>query len=132
MTTDANKQILVTEDNTVLADVLRFNLERAGFSVTVARTGREALDLARSQHYDLLLTDYNMPELTGEELIVAVRGELGLSDMPIVMCSAKGLELDTERLIAQWRVDRVVFKPFSVRDILTVVRTLLAAPSLAG
>lgn len=129
MTTGAKIAVLIAEDNIVLADVLRFNLFRAGFEVTVAHTGREAADHLRDERFDLLLTDYNMPELNGEELIRLVREELGICDLPIVMCSAKGLELDVERLRQEWRLDRVLYKPFSMREVLAVARSLTACPA---
>ena len=121
------KSILVAEDNIVLSDVLRFNFERSGFVVTVAHTGSEALQRLQEDPYDLLFTDYNMPGVNGEELISAIRGEFGLADLPIVMCSAKGMELDVGRRAEKWGVAHVIFKPFSVRDVVALARSLTAA-----
>ncbi len=67
-------------------------------------------------HYDLLITDFQMPGVNGEALCQAVRDEMGLRDLPILMCSAKGLELDTQELRNKWNVTQVMFKPFSMRD----------------
>lgn len=59
---------LVVEDNRVMADVVRFNLSRAGMDVEVAFNGRAALDAFNAAEFDLVITDYQMPEMSGEEL----------------------------------------------------------------
>jgi CheY-like chemotaxis protein len=127
---EQGKQILVAEDNNVLSDVLRFNLERAGFRVTVARTGREALGFLESQSFDLVITDYQMPELDGESLCRHVREAMRLEDLPVLLCTAKGLELDLEQLRSKWRLAKVIYKPFSVREVLATVQALVAPQAI--
>jgi DNA-binding response OmpR family regulator len=124
---DRRERILVAEDNRVLADVLRYNFERAGFDVAVASNGRLALEYLNDGQVELLITDYQMPEVDGVGLCRHVRETLRLMDLPIVMCSAKGLELDTEQLQAEWNLARVFFKPFSVREIVSLAESLIAA-----
>ncbi len=70
----ADKRILVADDNAALALVVRFHLEQAGFQVTVARNGKEAWKLLQSQAFDLLVTDQQMPELSGCELCARCGG----------------------------------------------------------
>lgn len=123
------KRVLVAEDNVVLGDVIRFNLNRSGFTVTLARNGKEALLLASSQPFDILVTDYEMPGLDGEELCSRVRNELNLSEMRIVMCSAKGLELDREELKSRFCLEAILFKPFSIRELTTLLEGLVISPS---
>jgi DNA-binding response OmpR family regulator len=118
-------KVLIAEDNRVLSDVMRFNLEKAGFACTVAPKGSTAMQLAGSERFDLLITDYQMPEANGEELCRHVRDALQLHDLPIIMCSAKGLELDTQRLREQLGVSRVIFKPFSMREIVSMASELV-------
>lgn len=115
---DKVKRVLVAEDNRVLSDVLRFNLQRAGFSVDVARDGLQAMIELRNSAFDLLVTDFQMPGANGEQLCQFVRGELGNHDMPILICSAKGLELDAEEMRARYRVNKIIYKPFSMREIV--------------
>ena len=112
------KRILIAEDNSVLSDVMRFNLERAGFDVTIAYNGEQAMHLLVDNTYDLLITDYQMPGLNGAGLCQGIREQLGLRDLPILMCSAKGLELDTNELQNKFQVTQVLFKPFSMREIV--------------
>ncbi len=127
---DIAKRILVAEDNRVLSDVLRFNLERAGFVVTVARDGLQAIQQLRSVCFDLLLTDFQMPGANGEQLCQLVREELGNQELPIMICSAKGLELDNSELKAKWQVSAVIYKPFSMREIVRLaVEATTATPA---
>ena len=94
---DQQPKLLVAEDNCVIADVLRFNLEHAGFDVTLAADGRQATDQLQKQRFDAIITDYQMPHVSGEELCRNVRQDSQHSDVPVFLCSAKGFELDTDR-----------------------------------
>jgi DNA-binding response OmpR family regulator len=124
------KHILIVEDNSVLSDVMRFNLERAGFKVTVAANGQQGLQFLTTQKFDLMITDFQMPGVNGAGLCQGVREELKIHDMPILMCSAKGLELDAEELRHKWQVSQLLFKPFSMREIVSFAKTLTTSPTL--
>jgi len=119
------KRVLVAEDNVVLGDVMRFNLQRSGFAITLARNGTEALRMAESQPFDILVTDYEMPGIDGEELCNRVRNELKLDAIRIVMCSAKGLELDREEIMARLSIEAILYKPFSIRELTTLLENLV-------
>jgi CheY-like chemotaxis protein len=117
-------KILIAEDSLVLGDVMRFNLERSGFDVSLARTGTEAFETLANETFGILVTDYEMPGMNGEELCQRARTELGLHELKIVMCSAKGLELDREELKSRLRIAEILFKPFSIRDLVSLLQTL--------
>lgn len=119
------KRVLVAEDNVVLGDVIRFNLQRSGFEVTLARNGIEALRMVESQPFDILVTDYEMPGIDGEELCHRVRNELNLTEIRIVMCSAKGLELDRDEIKTRLDIEDILFKPFSIRELTTMLESLV-------
>ena len=123
------KRILIAEDNVVLGDVIRFNLERSGYVVSLARNGVEAFRLVGSQPYDILVTDFEMPGLNGQELCHRIRNELKLDDLIIAMCSAKGLELDRETLKAKYGISEIVSKPFSIRDLTLLLGKIERKPS---
>ncbi|WP_162006581.1 response regulator [Roseimaritima sediminicola] len=112
------KHVLVAEDNRVLSDVLRFNLQRAGFEVAVARDGLQAMAELRGSQFDLLITDFQMPGANGEQLCQFVRQDLGDASLPILICSAKGLELDAEQMRKRYQVEHIIYKPFSMREIV--------------
>ena len=118
------KKVLVAEDNTVLGDVVQFNLQRAGFDVALARNGEQASQLLTEQPFDILVTDYEMPGLNGEELCEFARNFLQLSALKIVMCTAKGHELRREQLQTQFNIEWFLHKPFSMRDLTKLLENL--------
>ncbi len=121
------KRVLVAEDNVVLGDVIRFNLQRSGFAVTLARNGNDAIRILADQTFDILVTDYEMPGIDGEELCNRVRNELQLDSLRIVMCSAKGLELDRDELQARLGIEAILYKPFSIRELTNLLDKLVNA-----
>jgi CheY-like chemotaxis protein len=118
--------ILVAEDERVMSDVIRFNLQRAGMQVTVARHGLDAWERLQSLSFDLLLTDYQMPGLTGVELCRKLRSELSDWPVPVILLSARGLELDAAALREELNIQAVLFKPFSPRELVQVVSKTFA------
>ena len=117
-------QILIAEDNLVMVHVLQFNLERAGFEVHAAVNGAEALEAAVDRTFDLVITDYQMPEMNGEEFVRQLRGHGDYQDTPIVMCSAKGYEIDTDQLGLDLGINEFVYKPFSPAQMVELVERL--------
>lgn len=113
-------RVLVAEDNPALANVTRFNLERAGFDVSVARDGNEAAQLIDEQPFDLVLTDLQMPGMDGEQLCSHIRSRPEGAQLPIVVCSAKGLEVDMTRLVMEFRVAHMLYKPFSPVELVGI------------
>ncbi|MBU6238808.1 MAG: response regulator [Planctomycetes bacterium] len=125
MAESVNGRILVAEDNKVLGDVLRFNLERSGFHVTLARTGDAAAKLLAGESYDLMFTDIEMPGMNGVDLCRYLRFELGNSDLPVAICSARGLEVDEQEMRTKYGVAEIIFKPFSMRELVALASRLL-------
>ena len=117
--------ILIAEDNIAMADVVRFNLQHAGFRVTVCRNGQEAFDILSAEPFDVVITDYQMPGLNGEELCRKMRGDERLSGMPVIMVSAKGLELDVDALQDELQLQSILYKPFSPRELTRLVQASL-------
>lgn len=120
------KHILVVEDNAAMATVIQFNLEKAGFHVSVARNGRVALDLAQEAEFDLVITDHQMPEMTGCELCERLRGMREYAHVPILLLTAKGLELDLPKFEQEFGVAMTFHKPFSPAEVVQAVEDYLA------
>lgn len=120
------KRILLAEDNRVMGDVMRFNLERCKYDVTWVTNGKAALELLKEQEFDILLTDYQMPGLNGQELCAGFKELDRDRKIPIVMISARGLELDVDRLREDLEIVQVLYKPFSPRTLVELVQMLLA------
>lgn len=123
--TARSTSILVAEDDRVISDVIRFNLERAGFRVTVARNGLEAWGLLQSTGFDVLVTDYQMPGMTGEEVCRALRVNLPHVRLPIIFLSARGMELNVTRMKEELGIETLLFKPFSPRELVEVIAKCL-------
>ena len=121
------KKILIAEDIPGLARVVQFNLKQAGFDVTVARDGLEAWEFAQVQRFDIVLTDQQMPELNGTELCGRLRELPQYAEVPIILLSAKGLEMDAQQLKDTLGVVAVLPKPFSPAGLIEIVESTLAS-----
>jgi two-component system response regulator RegX3 len=118
---DEPPRILIVEDEESLSDSVRYNLEREGYSVVVARDGRAALEAFRSQRSALVILDLMLPEVSGLDVCRAIRAE---SDVPIIMVTAKDSEADKVTGL-ELGADDYVTKPFSVRELVSRVRANL-------
>lgn len=116
--------VLVVEDEADVADLLRYNLTRAGFSVLVAGTGDEGLQLARNQRPDIVVLDLMLPGLTGQEVCRLLKGDTNTAAIPIVMLTAKGEPEERVRGL-ELGADDYVTKPFSPRELVLRVQALL-------
>lgn len=107
------KRALIVDDNLALARVMQYALDRAGFETKTARNGRVAYELARETQFDVVLTDQQMPEMSGIELCEALRELPEYRDCPFVLLTAKGLELELPRLREKLGISGMFCKPFS-------------------
>ncbi len=123
--TSVKKTILVVDDNRVMSGIIRFNLERAGFDVRVCNNGRQAAELLDCECFDLIITDYQMPEMDGYELCRHARLNDRHVDVPIFLISAKGFELDITSLTEELSLTKVLYKPFSPSEVVNSVRSVL-------
>ncbi len=123
--------VLIVEDNRALAQVLRFNIERAGFEVVVAYDGLDAVHRLEGQRFDLVITDLQMPVMDGSELCEHIRCGLNLTDLPIILCSAKGMEIDAAHFVVAHHVSHILYKPVSPQAVIAVVQKLLGVDALA-
>jgi CheY-like chemotaxis protein len=126
----AGKAILIVEDNCVMADIMRFNFKRAGFDVTLAANGCEALERLHDRQFDLVVADYQMPQMNGEEFCRRLRQDPRHADTPAFLCTAKGFEIDTVQLSEELRITRILTKPFSPRELIAAAREVLEPATL--
>ncbi|RJQ22385.1 MAG: DNA-binding response regulator [Nitrospiraceae bacterium] len=113
-------RILVIEDEQKIAEIVKAYLEKDGFHVTVAPTGRKAMSLLKDK-YDLIILDLMLPDMDGEDICLAVRKD---SDVPIIMLTAKSEEEDRIKGLGIGADDYVV-KPFSPRELVARVKAML-------
>jgi CheY-like chemotaxis protein len=129
-----SRRILICEDNPAMGELLRFTMKHEGLDVTLARTGTEALRRIESERFDVVITDYQMPGATGEDVCRSIRSRAEYDDVSVVMYTAKGFELSAEELRAKYRIARLINKPFSPRAMVRLVHALLdgrPVPALA-
>ncbi len=117
--------LLVVDDDETNRDVLAHRLQRRGYAVTEASDGREALDLIRRQRFDLILLDIVMPGPSGLEVLQAVRRTHSLTDLPVIMATAKDQSADVVRALELGANDYVT-KPYDFPVLLARVGTQLS------
>ncbi len=118
---NASGSVLVVDDDTDVRTLVAELLTRAGYTVSEAPNGREALKLLFDERPDLVLLDISMPELDGWGTLERIRE---LSDVPVVMLSALGAELEKVRALRAG-ADDYVTKPFGRQELLARVESLL-------
>src|SRR5260221_1062287 len=94
MNNSAQGKLLVVDDNEMNRDMLSRRLKREGYTVLVAEDGQQALDLIKSQKFDLILLDIMMPGLSGFDMLPMIRETHSLADLPIIMATAKDESVD--------------------------------------
>ena len=119
------KRVLLCDDEIHILRAAEFKLKRAGYDVQIAGDGQEAWEAIEVQKPDILITDCQMPRLDGFGLVRRVRENLDTEDLPVLMLTAKGYELSHEELAEKWNVIAVIAKPFSPRELLRSVETIL-------
>jgi DNA-binding response OmpR family regulator len=117
----AGERILAVDDEPRYLEIIRFNLETAGYRVTCAATGEEALDAFAAGDPELIVLDVMLPGIDGFEVCRLVRERSGC---PIIMLTAKGAEEDKVRGL-RLGADDYVTKPFSAQELLARVEAVL-------
>jgi len=116
--------VLVVEDEKDLADLVVFNLQKAGYETLSARSGDEALMLSRTRTPDLVLLDLMLPGIPGTEVCRQLKSTARTRNVPVIMVTARGEEVD--RVVGfELGADDFVTKPFSMRELVLRVRAVL-------
>ena len=118
------ERILVVDDEAHIVQVLSFKLRNAGFEIITAVDGEQGLELACEHLPDLVITDFQMPYMTGLELCRALADHEPTRAIPVLMLTARGYALEDEDL-AIGNIKDVLSKPFSPRAVLQQVQELL-------
>lgn len=124
-------RILVVDDEAHIVQVLSIKLRNAGYDVHSAGDGEEAFEMALRDRPDLVITDFQMPYMTGLELCRALAKDPTTTDVPVIMLTARGYALDDDDL-ADVNIKNVLSKPFSPRAVVKQVEDLLAGIDTAA
>ena len=123
--------MLIAEDDAALALVIRYRLIKAGCELLHARDGQAAWQAAQREHFDLIITDEQMPEMTGTQLCLKLPSDPRYAHTPIVMVTAKALEMDMTRCGELLGLAALVTKPFSPNRLANIVESCLAGVPVA-
>src|SRR5215831_11084360 len=119
-----NASILVVEDEPAIQELLRVNLESAGFTVHAAEDAERAQEQIRNFLPDLVLLDWMLPGQSGLAFARRLRGDARTRDLPIIMVTARSDEGDRVAGLEAW-VDDYVTKPFSPRELKARIKSVL-------
>jgi DNA-binding response OmpR family regulator len=115
------KRIVLIEDDADLYALLKYNLEKEGFSLAGSQTGRGALDLCRRVRPDLVLLDIMLPDSDGLDICKGIRNDSELSQTPIIFLTARASE--TDRIVGlELGANDYIVKPFFIRELIARIK----------
>lgn len=115
------KKVLVVDDEKLIVKGIKFSLEQDEMAVTTAYDGEEALELAKNNDFDIILLDVMLPGLSGFEVCQAIRE---FSDVPIIMLTAKGEDMD-KILGLEYGADDYITKPFNILEVKARIKAII-------
>ena len=121
------KKVLVVDDEKLIVKGIRFSLLQDDMEVDCAYDGEEALNLAKSNAYDMILLDVMLPKMDGFEVCQAIRE---FSDVPIIMLTAKGDDMD-KILGLEYGADDYITKPFNILEVKARIKAIMRRTSPA-
>ncbi|MCD4831228.1 MAG: response regulator [Anaerohalosphaeraceae bacterium] len=121
------RKVVVADDEVHIVQVVAMKLRNNGFDVVTAEDGAQAYELCLSEKPDILITDYQMPQMTGIELIEKIRQDEQFTSMPIIMLTARGFAID-DQLQGKLNISRCLSKPFSPKELLGHVEDVVSQP----
>ncbi|OPL13737.1 MAG: ArsR family transcriptional regulator [delta proteobacterium ML8_D] len=120
----SNEKVFAIDDEEDILELLKFNLSREGFQVLCAGSGKQAVQLVRSEYPDLIILDLMLPDMDGLEITRRLKNDADTRNIPIVMLTAKGEEADIVTGL-ELGADDYITKPFSPRILVARVRAVL-------
>lgn len=124
----SGQTILVVDDEAHITHVVSLKLRNAGYEVIAARDGEEGCEIAAQQLPDLIITDMQMPYMTGVDMAARLREKKPTANIPIIMLTARGYSLSDDDL-RRTNIREMLSKPFSPREVLEKVTEALAENS---
>lgn len=122
------QRILACDDSTVITRAISLKLSRIGYVVETVADGQMGWEAIQREAPDLVITDVQMPRMDGLELTEKLRNHAPTRDVPVILLTAKGFELDQEDLIARYNLTAVLSKPFSPSELNQLVFESLGHP----
>lgn len=124
---DSELKILVVDDFATMRRIIKNILKQLGYKhIEEADDGATALPMLKSQHFDLIISDWNMPQMSGLELLKAVRSDEQIKDLPFLMVTA---EAQKENVIeaVKAKVSNYIIKPFTAETLAEKINKIFGA-----
>jgi two-component system alkaline phosphatase synthesis response regulator PhoP len=122
--TMAEKTVLVVDDEIHIVHVVAIKLRNNGYEVITANNGAEALELAQQESPDIIVTDYQMPVMSGLELVKELRENEITKNIPVILLTARSFAISKE-VQNDLQISRCLSKPFSPRELLGDIEDIL-------
>jgi two-component system response regulator VicR len=125
------KMILCIEDEQEMIDLIRLILNRRGFEIRGANSGKEGLEIIRNDHPDLVLLDLMMPEMDGWEVYQQMKADETTRNIPVIIVTARAQSIEKVLGLHIAKVDDYIVKPFSPQELLASVDKVLEQEQIA-
>jgi len=120
----ADKRVLVVDDEIHIVHVVAIKLRNNGYEVITADNGAEALEVAQQERPDIIVTDYQMPVMSGLELVKELRENETTKDIPVILLTARTFAVSEEQQ-QELQISTCLSKPFSPRELLGYIEDIL-------
>ena len=125
------KKVLVVDDEIHIVHVVAIKLRNNGYEVTTADNGAEAYDLVCKERPDIIVTDYQMPVMSGIELVEKLRADEATRDIPVIMLTARSFAISKEQQ-EDLHISGCLSKPFSPKELLGNIEDVLHQKELVA
>lgn len=126
-----SKRILLCDDEIHILRAAEFKFKRAGYEVVLACDGQEGWERIQEQMPDIVVTDCQMPRLSGLGLAERIKDNPATCHLPVIMLSGKGFELSEQEIREKYGIRSLVGKPFSPRELFQIAESLLGGEEVA-
>jgi DNA-binding response OmpR family regulator len=120
-------RILIIQDSPSVNAMLKFRLEKGGFSVDTAETGQEGIEKTRASLYGVILLDYNLPDMNGSQVCRTLKKDLNTRNIPVVLMSAKD-EDKLNQITKEAGADGYIGLPFEGKIFMEKITGFMKAP----
>lgn len=120
----ASKKVLVVDDEIHIVHVVAIKLRNNGYDVVTAGNGAEAFELACEERPDVIVTDYQMPVMSGMELVEKLRGIEATRDIPVILLTARSFAIEDKQK-EDLRISQCLNKPFSPKELLESIEDIM-------
>jgi CheY-like chemotaxis protein len=122
-----SKTVLVVDDDDVLRKLVCIAMQRAGLTVTIAVDGADALQKLKSQSFDVIVSDCNMPRVDGFKLCERVRAEPGIAAIPIILMTSGTVDREERTMALRLGATAIVPRTPGLAEVMAAVRRVIAA-----